>query len=353
MDSKRSSEGGAGHGTATAASGMAALRSSARQRVHNWHALFNCVGRQAAGQAPDIRGPVHGFEFFRFAASSSLLPSLSFVCPRDVVQSDCVKVVVQLGGECNMRCGRREATMTSSDWTIHDYSSDIEIRLTADAEQLHFLFPAALFNRRSLGVEPGIVCFGASAGVPRLAGGFLRLVSSEWPCLGAGERTDMIYTAAQLVQLAISERQSTPRMSIQEALRERVKVHIGRNLRDHGLTIDAIADALGCTKRNLHKLFRGDAHTLSAYIWDLRLQRCAADFADPSKRHQTITQVAFSWGFNNAAHFSRLFRERFGMSASLFRERAGIGGALEPVELPAYRRRQGRPGDAARQPAAN
>lgn len=326
---------------------------SVRQRVRNWHALFNRLERLESERAPDVRGPIHGFEFYRFAASSSRLPSLTFSCPRLALQTDCLKVVVQLQGECSMRSGGKEVTMLPSEWTFHDHSRDLEITLTPDAEQLHFLFPASVFSCKLLAAGPRVVSLGAQAGVPRIAGGFLRQLSSEWPFLSASDRTDMIYAAAQLVQLAMTEQQTARRMTMQETLRERVKAHVARNLRDHGLSIDGIADALGCTKRNLHKVFRDDTHTLSAYIWDLRLQRCAADFADPSKRHQTITQVAFSWGFNDAAHFSRLFRGRYGVSASQFRAAMESGSQAGAMDVSASRRRQGRMISSERRAAAH
>ena len=292
-----------------------------RQRVHNWFASGGDPGRLENARVLVPRESLDGFDLYRFAAARSRLPSLTFCCPRISARGDCLKVVVQLQGTCTMRTRRSVATLVPSEWTFHNYASDLEISLTPDAEQLHLLFPADIFCSKLLTTETRVMSFGASAGVPRIAGGFLRLLSSEWPYLSGGEKTDMIQTAAQLVQLAISEQQAMCRMTRQETLRERVKAHVARNLRDHKLTIEQIAGVLGCTKRNLHKVFRDDAHTLSAYIWDLRLQRCAADFSDPSRAHESITQIAFAWGFNNAAHFSRLFRRRYGVSASQFRVR--------------------------------
>jgi AraC-like DNA-binding protein len=239
-----------------------------------------------------------------------------------------------------MRSGQGVATMVPSEWTFHNFASDVEISLTPDAEQLLLLFPADIFCRKLLTTKAKVMSFGASAGVPRIAGGFLRLLNSEWQYLSGGEKTDMIYTAAQLVQLAIIEQQTVCRLTMQEALRERVKAYVARNLRAHKLTIEQIASALGCTKRNLHKVFRDDVYTLSAFIWNLRLQRCAADFSDQSRAHESITRIAFSWGFNNAAHFSRLFRERYEVSPSQFRVRAGAGGNADPTEPSTHRRRR-------------
>lgn len=39
--------------------------------------------------------------------------------------------------------------------------------------------------------------------------------------------------------------------------------------------------------------------------------------------HMQISEIAFRWGFTNAAHFARAFRQRFGRSPSEARE-AGV-----------------------------
>jgi AraC-like DNA-binding protein len=44
------------------------------------------------------------------------------------------------------------------------------------------------------------------------------------------------------------------------------------------------------------------------------------DLQNPAHAQRTITDIAFSWGFNNGAHFSRVFREHTGLTPSDFRE---------------------------------
>jgi AraC-like DNA-binding protein len=39
----------------------------------------------------------------------------------------------------------------------------------------------------------------------------------------------------------------------------------------------------------------------------------------------SICEIAFSRGFNDSAHFSRSFKDRFGVSPREFRTRAGSG----------------------------
>jgi AraC-like DNA-binding protein len=40
-----------------------------------------------------------------------------------------------------------------------------------------------------------------------------------------------------------------------------------------------------------------------------------ADLCDPALRNRTISDIAFSWGFVDASHFSRAFKARFGCTA--------------------------------------
>jgi AraC-like DNA-binding protein len=41
-------------------------------------------------------------------------------------------------------------------------------------------------------------------------------------------------------------------------------------------------------------------------------------------RNKTITEIAFSWGFSDSAHFSRSFRKQFGICPRVFRAQTGL-----------------------------
>ena len=43
----------------------------------------------------------------------------------------------------------------------------------------------------------------------------------------------------------------------------------------------------------------------------------------PALHHRSVSDIAFSWGFNDAAHFSRAFKERFRVTPKEFRQ--GLG----------------------------
>ena len=55
------------------------------------------------------------------------------------------------------------------------------------------------------------------------------------------------------------------------------------------------------------------------YVRVRRLEECRKDMLDFRHRAKTITEIAFGWGFSDAAHFSHAFRKQFGISPRAFR----------------------------------
>lgn len=93
---------------------------------------------------------------------------------------------------------------------------------------------------------------------------------------------------------------------------------IEQNLTEPLLTPDKVAIACGMSRRSLYDAFGTLAQTPRAYIQQQRLARACELLADREGRY-TITQIAYELGFADAAHFSRLFNERYGVTPSQWR----------------------------------
>lgn len=102
-------------------------------------------------------------------------------------------------------------------------------------------------------------------------------------------------------------------------LRQQILDFIDDNLGSPALTPTTIAEAHYISLRHLHTLFSEVDSTVSTWIRERRLERCSEDLLDPLKRDVKIAAVAAHWGFPDAAHFSRLFKRRFGQSPSELR----------------------------------
>ena len=81
--------------------------------------------------------------------------------------------------------------------------------------------------------------------------------------------------------------------------------------------------------RYLHLLFSRFGTTVSRWILERRLERCRRELVVTGP-HKNITEVAFKWGFNDAAHFSRVFKKRYGVPPREYR--GGKAARRAPVE---------------------
>jgi len=94
----------------------------------------------------------------------------------------------------------------------------------------------------------------------------------------------------------------------------RIKRRIDEQLADPALSVSGLAAQLGLSASQVHRVFGSEPLTPAQYIWERRLEACSRDLREPRLAGRTVSEIAFGRGFNDAAHFSRAFRERFGCS---------------------------------------
>ncbi|MGH3587479.1 MAG: helix-turn-helix domain-containing protein, partial [Pseudonocardia sp.] len=98
------------------------------------------------------------------------------------------------------------------------------------------------------------------------------------------------------------------------------KAHIAEHLGEPGLCADSVAAAVGVTARHLNRAFATEGTTVARYVQARRLDRARSDLADPALAEHRIADIACRWGFASQAHFTRLFRARFGATPSELRQ---------------------------------
>lgn len=86
---------------------------------------------------------------------------------------------------------------------------------------------------------------------------------------------------------------------------------IEASLQEMQLCPEYLARELSISIRQLYRLFEHQQVSISRYIQQRRLERIAQDLRAHNLRHESITQIAFKWGFVDAAHFSRAFKRHF------------------------------------------
>jgi AraC-like DNA-binding protein len=137
--------------------------------------------------------------------------------------------------------------------------------------------------------------------------------------LSASQRGEIGQQLAGLLRMTLEAGEAAPLPDIREERRRAILAFIDRHLDDPELGVARIARAFGMSTRSVHKLFEGEAHTVARAIWDRRLERCRDEMVDPSLAGRSITQIAHLWGFSDSQHFSRAFKQRFGLPPRLYR----------------------------------
>ncbi|MFI6291290.1 helix-turn-helix domain-containing protein [Nonomuraea sp. NPDC050790] len=103
-----------------------------------------------------------------------------------------------------------------------------------------------------------------------------------------------------------------------EPLLTTILAHIRHNLAAPDLTPAGVAAAHGISPRQLYKLCDQAGISLEQWIITQRLEGARRELATPGGR--AIASVARAWGFTSASHFTRRFRQAYGLSPRQWRQ---------------------------------
>lgn len=102
----------------------------------------------------------------------------------------------------------------------------------------------------------------------------------------------------------------------------RARQYIRQHVRDPELTPGKVAQAVGISERYLYALFHAEGTSPARAMIDERLAQAHAALGQPWLRSRTMESLALSLGFKHAAHFTRAFKQRYGVPPSSYREQA-------------------------------
>lgn len=147
----------------------------------------------------------------------------------------------------------------------------------------------------------------------------VRVIASRGGGLAEQTRTLL---GAQLLDLmdVLLHADSRPASRMGEAARYRVKRFIAQHIGDETLDATTIAHAAGLSISYLNRIFREEGTSPMRYLWNQRLERAYQFLTSAKADGLRIEEVAWRCGFASAAHFSRLFKQRYGATPKELRE---------------------------------
>jgi len=224
-------------------------------------------------------------------------------------------VVFQVKGHAYYEEGGRRVSLSPGEWSLIGMRPwSRVVFLPNGVEQIFLTLPRE--HLAGIHIPENVVArsFSCRNGLGKLLYQFVSATFAELPRLSQQSERSVVATVTELLNYALLEfLGDAPSVSAPEGLHARAQAYILQNLRDPALDVGQVAGAFHCSKRYLHKVFASKRATVSESIWKPRLEGCRADLQNPALVGRSMTDIAFSWGFNNYTHFSRKFKEAFGM----------------------------------------
>lgn len=233
------------------------------------------------------------------------------------------KICVQLQGELQVESVRGQIHLEPGDLFLTDNAQPCKLHHAGPCVTAGLVMSAEELKRHLPDPEEAVgVRMAGNTGLAYTASLILRSLcqqaQSEFDAEVGARVADSfleMYAAAWLARSGMQPVDS----AVVSYRRLQIKRYIEAQLRDPNLSARSVASAFGISPRYLHMLFAKEGETVSNYILRRRLDQCVRQLSDPLWRKRTITEIAFSWGFNNATHFARVFRHRYSATPREYR----------------------------------
>lgn len=226
-------------------------------------------------------------------------------------------IQTHLTGSQVMRLGTREVTCRPGELMVIDLAEQHD-SITTDFSQLTLVVPRQLLSVHLTqpDSQEGRV-LKADAGLTHLAVHHLTSLYASLGQLSANEALELAQPTLLLMAAALNGRADTVEQgpeAVNASLRATARTKIERHLHEQ-LSVDRLCSILGYSRSTLYRLFE-PLGGVRAYVQDRRLRRSASVLMADHSHRLRICDVAYRCGFASEAHFSRAFRERYGMSPS-------------------------------------
>ncbi|NUU19176.1 helix-turn-helix domain-containing protein [Cellulomonas humilata] len=228
-----------------------------------------------------------------------------------------VFLAVQVSGTTMVAQGDHQAVLRAGDMVVYESTRPYTV-LNTDRTELHYF----QVPRSALALADGALAAVTGLRIGPDNNALAAVVAPYFDSLGSTDVLDDPTAAAlvagpsiDLLRALIATHVADPGLAaapLHGSLVLRVQEYVRAHLADRGLSAATIAAAHHVSVRHLYAELARAGIRLGDWIRTARLEACRRDLRDPASAHLTAATVGARWGFADASHFGRLFRDAFG-----------------------------------------
>lgn len=229
-------------------------------------------------------------------------------------ESEDMLISYMLEGNASLEQGGRHASLEQGDIAMYDAARPFTYDFSSPYRMLLTKVPRRVLLSRIPDAErlTAIRISGRSQ-IGALASSVLRsAVSIDVPKDTISSNRlgiSMVDILASAIEMELSEHSDIGGRQAQ--LLSKAKKYIQANLDEPDLNLETISQALHVSARTLSRAFTSENTTVIKWLWKERLE--AGYTALSEGRATQVFEVAHGCGFTSGSHFSRLFKERYGV----------------------------------------
>jgi acetamidase/formamidase/AraC-like DNA-binding protein len=262
---------------------------------------------------------------FVFAALASIPQTLELINK----PGDSLTLVLLLDGDATLLTADRREQVVARDIVVATPDDSVSLLFASNFRAFIVRVPRVAINARLLSpFSLRAARLPCDTGIGHVFSGFLASVAETIESLSSAEIRPLELALSEFLVASLAGHEHKGSVGSltpsQAAIFSRVCRYVETNLGDPDLSVNMLALEERVSPRYVQKLFEAAGQSFSNYLRSRRLDRCRAELVDPLYEKTSVSDICFRWGFNDPAHFSRVFRERYGASPRTFRHEASL-----------------------------
>jgi AraC-like DNA-binding protein len=274
------------------------------------------------GDVMSIISPL-GIRFSRLSASPQTISG------RYLNQPPSIWVVLLIDGVFLLGNDDQKNRLMPGDIVYGPTGMHATLAMESDFRLLSIRLPGTMLHPRLLNpMSLKIGTLKGDIGANRVFAGMLRSIAEDLEHLTEGQIRPVELALPEFLIASLAEGAATHTFgsTARAAQFHRLCQSIEMQLGDPGLTLRKFADSQHASPRYIQKLFAEGRLSFAHYLRSRRLERCRADLGSVGYAGVSISDICFRWGFNDAAHFSRTFHQKYGVTPRAYRQRGSQSG---------------------------